>query len=196
MTAHENTGIAAPGASTRPATGVRRSTGRERDEWFAALDARGEASHGYRDRVDWLTTEHGLSAWWAQKLVVEYEQARGLRIPGARPDGTFTVTASKAVSVPVERLVDAFLEADLRERWLPGLRLRERTVRAGRSARFDVNDAARVAVTFANTGDGRSQAAIEHAKLPDPRTAHEAKAFWHDRSGRRPQARSWWTSDQ
>ncbi len=163
-------------------TGVRRGTGRERDEWFLALDAWRAAPQGYRERVDWLMTEHGLSAWWAQKLVVEYEEARGLRIPGIRADGTFTVTASKVVAVPVERLIDAFLEPELRDGWLPGVQMRERTVQPGRSARFDWRDGTtRVAVSFAAMGEARSQAAIEHSKLPDPQAADEVKAFWHDR---------------
>ena len=59
------------------------------------LDAWGAAGRPYREIADWLTGQHDLSNWWAQKLIVEYEQARGLRPPGVRPDGTFEVSASK-----------------------------------------------------------------------------------------------------
>jgi hypothetical protein len=49
----------------------------------------------YQEIDAWLTGEHGASQRWAQKLIVDYEQARGL--PGAwrRPDGIFTAGASK-----------------------------------------------------------------------------------------------------
>ena len=73
----------------------RPTTGHDRAYWFAELDAWGAAGRPYREIADWLTTELGLSAWWAQKLIVEYEEARGLRDRGARRDGTFAAGASR-----------------------------------------------------------------------------------------------------
>lgn len=165
-------------------SGVRRATGRDRDEWFAALDAWGAAGRPYREIARWLTDEQGISAWWAQKLIVEYEQDRGIRRPGARPDGTFAGGASKSVGVPVERLFAAFVDARLRTRWLPGVVMRERTSQPGRSARFDWEDGTtRVGVTFASSGKGRSQVAVEHERLPSAAAAEEMKAFWRERLG-------------
>jgi len=173
-----------PAAEPRPSAALRRSTGRDRGEWFAMLDTWGAPGRAYRDIADWLTGEHGVSAWWAQKLIVEYEQARGLRDAGVRPDGTFAGGASKTIAVPLQRLFDAFVDADLRERWLPGVVLRERTAQAGRSARFDWDDgASRVNLTFAALDETKSQVAIEHDHLPDARAAAERKAFWRERLG-------------
>jgi hypothetical protein len=160
---------------------VRRGTGRNRDEWFALLDAWGATDRRYREIAGWLRGEHGLSSWWAQKLTIEYEQARGLRAPGARPGGTFTVGASKTVAVPVGRLFEAFVDPRLRKRWLPGVVLRKRAAVAPRSARFDRDDGTRVDVSFAVTGAGKCQVAVEHARLPDARIADETKAFWRER---------------
>ena len=158
------------------------ATGRDRAEWFAVLDEWGAPNRSYRAIAGWLTTEHGVSAWWAQKLIVEYEQARGLRDAGVRPDGTFAGGASKTIAVPVVRLFDAFVDATLRERWLPGVVLHERTAQPGRSARFDWDDgASRVNVTFAPVADEKSQVAVEHDHLPDARAAAERKAFWRER---------------
>src|ERR671914_460765 len=97
-------------------TGIRRATGRERDEWFALLDKSGARGREYREIADWLTDRHGLSRWWAQKLIVEYEQDRGVRQPGVRRNGTFEVTASKTVAVPCDRLFDAFVDSRRRRR--------------------------------------------------------------------------------
>ena len=170
---------AEPGGSGE---GMRRATGRDRGGWFAVLDAWGAAGRPYREVAAWLTGEHGLSSWWAQKLIVEYEQARGLRAAGVRPDGTFTVGASKTVAVPAERLYAAFVDAEVRELWLPGAAMRERTSQPGRSARFDWDDGAtRVNVSVAAAGEARSQAAVEHERLPDARAAEEAKAYWRER---------------
>lgn len=171
-----------PYPEPRPSAALRRATRRDRGEWFATLDDWGAGGRPYREIADWLTGEHGVSAWWAQKLIVEYEQSRGLRDAGVRPDGTFAGGASKTIQVPVQRLYDAFVDASVRERWLPSVVLRERTSQAGRSARFDWDDgASRVNVTFAALGNGKSQVAIEHDHLFDARAAAERKAFWRER---------------
>jgi hypothetical protein len=161
---------------------LRRSTGRDRAEWFTLLDAWGAPGREYREIAEWFTGEHGVSDWWAQKLIVEYEQARGLRRPGVRPDGTFTVGASKSFAVPVEHVFGAFVDPELRERWLPGVVMRERTSQSGRSARFDwEDDATRVSVSFTAMGEARSQVAVEHEHLPDSVVAEERKAYWRER---------------
>ncbi|MPZ61205.1 MAG: DUF4287 domain-containing protein [Propionibacteriales bacterium] len=163
-------------------TGIRRATGRDYDEWFALLDRWGVPGRPYRAIADWLEGEYDLSSWWAQKLIVEYEQARGLRPPGVRPGGTFTVGTSKTVKVSVERLYDAVVDPEERERWLPGIVMRDRTSRPLRSARFDwSDDGTRVSVTFEAKGDAKSQLALEHERLPDLETAQQTKAFWRER---------------
>jgi hypothetical protein len=173
---------ASPSAEPRSSAALRRSTGRDRADWFAILDTWGAAGREYRTIADFLTGEHGVSAWWAQKLIVEYEQARGLRDPGARPDGTFAAGASKSVAVPLDELFAAVLEADLRAAWLPGVVLHQRTSQPARSIRFDLDDGStRVNVTFAASGEARSQVAVEHDHLPTARDAAERRAYWRER---------------
>ena len=173
-----------PAKEPRRSPALRRATGRDRDEWFAQLDAWGAAGRPYRDIAEYLTGVQGISAWWAQKLIVEYEEARGLRGPGARPDGTFAGGASRTIAAPVDRVFEAFVDAGLVDRWLPGARMRERTSTAGRSARFDWDGgASRVNVTFSSVGEGRSQVAVEHDHLPDAGAAAEQRSFWRERLG-------------
>jgi hypothetical protein len=170
-----------PSSEPPSSAALRRSTGRDRGEWFALLDDWGAAGHAYREIADWLTDEHGVSNWWAQKLIVEYEQARGLRDAGIRRDGTFTVGASKTVAVPVERVFEVFVDVDLRDRWLPGAVMHERTSQPGRSGRFDWGDGTRINVSFLAVGDARSQVAVEHEHLPDSVAAEKRKVFWRER---------------
>src|SRR5690625_6524712 len=77
---------------------VARATGRPREEWHELLDAAGATSWTHRDIAAWLVAEHGVDGWWAQGLTVGYEQARGMRVPGQRPDGTFDANASKTIA--------------------------------------------------------------------------------------------------
>lgn len=168
-------------AATQDRSG-RQAAGRTYGEWFELLDRWGAPGRPFREIADWLEGEHDLSSWWAQKLIVEYEQARGLRPPGVRPDGTFTVGTGKTVAVAVERLYASVVDRGEREHWLPGVELRERTSRSNRSVRFDWgDDGTRVSVTFAAAGDTKSRLTVEHERLPDAETAQRTKAFWQER---------------
>jgi uncharacterized protein YndB with AHSA1/START domain len=161
---------------------VRRATGRDRDEWFSLLDAWGAADRDHRAIAAWIRGEHGVDNWWAQTLTVDYEQARGIRPPGGSRDGTFAVSVSKAVAVPARRLFNAFVDANLRKRWLPGAVLRERTSQPGRSARFDWEDGdTRVVVGFTRKAQAKSQVALLHERLPNTRAANRMKAYWRER---------------
>ena len=152
------------------------------EEWFSLLDSWDAAAHKHRDIAAWIIREHGVNNWWAQTLTVDYEQARGLRKPGGSRDGTFTVTASTTVAVSPKRLFEAFTDAKLRERWLAGTVMRERTSRPGRSARFDwEGGATRVNVGFTAKGKGTTQVALQHQHLPDAQTAKKMKEFWRQR---------------
>jgi uncharacterized protein YndB with AHSA1/START domain len=160
---------------------LRRRTGRGWEEWFDLLDEWGAADRSLADAARWVREEHGHVEWSAQAVAVGYHRARGLRAVGEGPNG-FTVTASKTVAVPVERLYEAFVDASVRGRWLPGADLRERTALPPRSARFDWGDGTtRVNVFFTAKGDARSAAALQHERLPDGDEAERMKAFWRER---------------
>lgn len=164
----------------RPSAGMRRATGRDRGEWFAVLDAWGAVGRPYREIADWLVAEHSLSKWWAQKLIVEYEEARGLRDPGIRRDGTFEVSASKTVAVPVARLTAAFVDAKLCERWLPGVEV-PAVSQPAQPLRFDWKGGdSRVVVTFSGGAD-TGLVSVQHQRLRDARSAAEMKTFWRER---------------
>jgi uncharacterized protein YndB with AHSA1/START domain len=177
---------ATPKANEGPALPVsdavmRRRTGRGWEEWLALLDAWGAADRPTADAARWARDEHRQNEWSSQAIAIGFHRARGLRAVGEGPNG-FTVTASKTVGVPVERLYEAFVDVSVRGRWLPGEDLRERTVLPPRSARFDWRDGAtRVNVTFWPKGDDRSAAAVQHERLPDGDEAERMKAFWRER---------------
>ena len=73
------------------------ATGKARGEWHALLDAENAATWSHADIAAWLHREHGVDGWWAQGITVGYEQARGLRVPGQQPDGSFAAGSSKTV---------------------------------------------------------------------------------------------------
>jgi len=162
---------------------IRERTGRGWEEWFDLLDEWGAADKSHREIARWLAEQQGIHplAWNAQAIAGSYERTRRGRQVGEHEDG-FSITASKTVAVPVERLYDAFVDASLRERWLPDADLRERTATKPRSARFDWgDDGTRVHVTFAPKGEAKSVAAVSHVRLADGAEAERMKAFWRER---------------
>ena len=159
---------------------IRRRTGRGWEEWFERLDRWGAAERTHREIARWVAEQQGVVplAWNAQAVTASYERARGLRVVGEKPDG-FAITASKTVGVPAEQLYDAFLDPSLRERWLPGAELRERTATRPKSARFDWGGGpGRVNVTFVAKGQDRSTVALEHRRLTDAAEADRMKTYW------------------
>jgi hypothetical protein len=160
---------------------IRRRTGRGWEEWFDLLDDWGAAERPHPEIARWLGEEQSTGGWNAQSITVGYERARAGRAVGERPEG-FSVTASKTVAVPVDRLYEAFVDESLRRRWLPDAELRERTASKPKSARFDWGDGeTRVIVGFEAKGDAKSVAALEHARLPDADEAERMKSYWRER---------------
>ena len=162
---------------------IRERTGRGWEEWFDLLDEWGAADKSHREIARWLAGQQGIHplAWNAQAIAGSYERARRGRQVGEHEDG-FTVTASKTVAVPIERLYAAFVDADERARWLPGAELRERTTIEPRSARFDWGDGpSRIHVSLTAKGDAKTTAALTHERLPDGKEADRMKAFWRER---------------
>jgi hypothetical protein len=160
---------------------IRRRTGRGWEEWFELLDEWGAAERPHPEIALWLSEEQGIAGWDAQSVTVSYERARGLRAVGERPEG-FSITASKTVAVPVERLYDAFVDGSLRTRWLPDGELRARTATKPKSARFDWGDGeTRVIVGFEAKGEAKSTVALEHERLADAEEAERMKGYWRAR---------------
>ena len=159
----------------RPDEGMRRSTGRGRSEWFALLDEWGAAGRPYREIAAWLTGTHDLTDWWAQKLIVEYEEARGLRPPGIRRDGSFEVGASKTIAVSLSRLYAAFVDPASRARWLTDARPAEsgppsRSVRHGSTGRTDRRGSSSRSRQRATIG-ARSRSSTSASPMPFPQSA-------------------------
>ena len=153
----------------------------DRGYWFTLLDDWGAPGRPYREIADWLTNEQGLSAWWAQKIIVEYEQARGLRDAGRRRDGTFAAGASRTIRADVERVREAFLDAELRDRWLPGVRAKVRSGEPGRAVRLDLADGTRLLATLDSNGPSRTAVAVEQSRITDPAAVTPAKGYWKER---------------
>jgi uncharacterized protein YndB with AHSA1/START domain len=160
---------------------VERATGRSQADWYGVLDQWEAAGRPYKDIAAFLTGQHGISRWWAQKLIVEYEQDRGLRAPGARRNGTFEVSATKTINVSAATVVKAVTDSRRRRRWMGNGTLRLMASEAPTGARFECKgDTSRVAISIAEKGPSKSLVTVTHDRLTDARKAQSMKAIWRD----------------
>lgn len=158
------------------------NTGRPLTEWFKLLDKWGAKTKKHGEIVRWLIEEQEVPGWWAQSLAGAYEQDRGLRAPGQRADGTYHVSASKVINVPLDVLFDAFKEPKVRKKWLDGHDFEVRTSRPGKSITAAWEDStSRLTIAFVNKGRSKNQVAMAHERIPDAPKADELKAFWRER---------------
>ncbi len=120
---------------------IRRRTGRGWEAWFDLLDERHADALEHRAISRLVAEELGIGplVWEAQAITLSYERARGRRAVGQHPNG-FTVTASRTVAAPAERVFDAFADGSQWATWLPDGELSERTATRPRSIRFDWGD--------------------------------------------------------
>lgn len=172
---------------------VEKATGASREHWFGLLDAQGATGWPHKAIAAHLVDQHGVDGWWAQGVTVAYEQARGLRMPGQRADGTFEASVTKQVRAPLDAVYAALTDPVRRFGWLdsalavshPGVRLDVIGETAGKSVRWrwfdDAEDAGcRVVATVSRAGDA-VRVAITHTGLPDTERATELKEMWRER---------------
>jgi uncharacterized protein YndB with AHSA1/START domain len=117
-------------------------------------------------------------------VTVEYERARGMRAKHERPSG-FEVSVSKTVAASAERVFEAVTSPEARARWLPGVRLTERTARPAKTARFDWDDGrTRIVVHLDSKGSDKTTVTVAHERLANSAEAERTKTEWRERLAR------------
>jgi hypothetical protein len=160
---------------------VKASTGCTWKRWVGALDYAGADAMSHREIARYVHETWDIPGWWAQTVTVGYERIKGLRAIGQRRDGTYEVSKSRTLEVPVDRLYEAFADPGLRRRWLPATELTVRRQSPAKSMRITCEDGTPLDVYFSAKGETRSQVTLQHRKLASSRTADDLKAFWSRR---------------
>ncbi len=162
---------------------VQGRTGRGWSDWFARLDAAGAPGWDHAGIVAHLEGEvldAGASAWWAPLIAAAYEQARGRR-PADPANGTHQVRKGRTLNTLPGALYDAWIDPDLRARWL-GPEGRDAVVLRGsleKGLRLAwPDDLGQLDVQVLAKGFGKTQVSVQHAGLPDPDTAAAFLEFW------------------
>jgi hypothetical protein len=153
---------------------VREATGHDRGEWFRLLDEAGAATWKHKDIATWLVTEHRVDPWWSQNVTVAYEQARGIRQPGQRQDGSFEASVSRTVALGT---TDALRElATVVGQELDVEPLSLNLTAKHPTARFPLESGEYVLATASPLANGRSSIGLTWGKMADGSRLADVKA--------------------
>jgi len=157
---------------------LQKATGCPWARWVKALDHAKADQWTHREIASYVRTTYNTPDWWTQMVAVGYERIKGLRSRGQQRDGTFEVSKSKVVHVPLPVLFAAFADAKQRRGWLSDVDVVVRSATKNKSVRMRWPDGSAVDIGFVSKGDGKSQVAVGHTKLPSQAEAARMKTFW------------------
>jgi hypothetical protein len=152
---------------------VVRATGRSSSEWFALLDTEGATEWAHARIARFLADDLGVPPWWAQGVAVRYEQARGMRLPGQKADGTFSADRSRRLAGDQGDVLDAALAALVPRLGEPyGVNRTSAYLRA----RWRLDDGSRLIASADPASGGRVALVLTRERLADPLQVEAAKA--------------------
>lgn len=160
------------------------ATGADWRTWLGLLDERDAAKLDHAAIARLLVAEFELDGWWAQSITIGYEQERGLREPGQRPDGTFSASASKTVPVAIGAAFEQLADPEEQAGWLGDLELTQRSAAPPKSIRFDASDGTRVQANLVAKGEAKTAVQVQVERLGSPEEVTAAKAAWKARLDR------------
>lgn len=153
---------------------VREATGRGRAEWFALLDRAGAVTWTHPAIASWLVGRHGVDGWWAQGITVGYEQARGIRQPGQRQDGTFEASVSRTVDLGTADALRGLAAVVTLQLDVDPLALNLTAKHP--TARFPLEGGEFVLASASPVAEGRSSIGLTWGRMPDGSRIADVKA--------------------
>lgn len=166
---------------------IEKGTGKRWDDWFAFLEANGASQLDHAEIAALAAKElEGTidsAEWWAQSVAVAFEQAIGRRLPGQRADGTFQTSVSRATSLGMEALFDAWVDFASGDDGIVALiRDEPRTSGTAKRMNWRTRDINRTAITVTSEPKKSGAAAIivQLVGLPTVEANNEARSTWSE----------------
>ena len=158
---------------------VLRATGCDWKAWIGHLDKAGCAELSHKEIAALVYKRWPkIGGWWAQMVTVGYERAKGLRAKN-QMQGSWRVSSSKTVAVPVKSLFAAWNDAKKRAAWLKDHRFTVRKATAPKSMRITwVDGKTSVEANFFAKGARKSMVALQHDKLSGKKDVEKKRAYW------------------
>ena len=164
---------------------IERATSVAWEEWRRFLDDHGAADLDHGGIAGLASERLGQTIdnplWWAQSVAVAYEQEIGRRVPGQRSDGTFQLSVSRATSLDMQALIDAWTnfaasDPDVQS-WVdasPRVSGTEKRI----TWRTSGPGGAKITVTSEPKKDGRASLIAQLDGLPSNEVKESARETW------------------
>ena len=138
------------------------------------LPRRGRASTWKQGDRESLAAEQGVDGWWVQGITVGYKQARGIRRPGQRQDGTYEASVSRTVALDTAAALRALAAIVTVQLDVDPLALN--LTAKYPTARFPLEGGEFVLASASPFDDGRSSIGLTWGRMPDGSRLAEVKA--------------------
>jgi hypothetical protein len=162
-----------PVKPTMTGAAIKAKTGKDWEQWFAALDKAGAAKKDHKAIAALIADKMGAGEWFGQMIAVSYERARGIRAMNQKCDGEFSVSVSKVMNVPLPRLFKAATAGG----WFPKSGFQETSKTPDKYWRGKWKTGQ---ITFAFYGKGadKAQITVDSGKLADEAAVETERALW------------------
>lgn len=160
--------------STVSAEKMLAATGKHPDDWFSILDAQNATTWTHTAIARWLSENFdGVDGWWCQSITIRYEQARGMRAPGQKADGTFSAASTKTVRAAPGEVFDAAIRevSESLSAQPTSINAEARTP----NARWKLEGRQRVLLTVTPGLEDRVSIGLTHSGIPDGNGVAPAK---------------------
>ncbi len=176
---------------------VKKATGKSWSEWFKILDSVDAAKMPHKDIVRMLH-DKGLikkgkgspanrsfnAGWWAQSIVVGYEEKIGRRVFGAKTAGNYTVTVGKTMDWTPDGVLKKWenLVRGKKEFNKVGFEGEPRTssTKEWRYWKVDLSDKSKLMVGIGPKTDNKSTYSVTMDKLKDEKEVEEWRKYWKE----------------
>jgi len=150
-------------------------TGRGWDAWLTDARSALGAEAEHPAIAAWVHAQ-GVDGWWSQAVAVGVERLSGRRQPGQMPDGSFSISRSRASDLDRDTLRALTSE-------LPGLATEQRSRPGAKALRLAVSDAVTGeplgSVLFSlDAYGGRPRLTVTHDRIAGAAEAELWKDYW------------------
>jgi hypothetical protein len=176
---------------------VKKATGKSWKEWFKILDSAKASKLPHKEIVlwlhekdlvkkgkDWPTGRSFNAGWWAQSIVVGYEEKIGRRVFGAKTAGNYTVTIGKSLDGSINDALKKWEGLVKGKKEFNKVKVtgdsRISSTKDWRYWKVDMEDGGKVMAGSGPKGDKQSAFSVTMDKLKGEREVEEWRKYWKE----------------
>ncbi len=164
---------------------IEKGTGRSWADWLAFFERIGAAGLDHAAIAREVEADGLVSGWWAQAVVIHYEQETGKRVEGQVTGGKFAANASKTVPGDLDEGLSRWVALVADDGEFAGVPLdtepSSSATEKWRYWRCPLADGSRVQVTVSAKDGGKVVVAVQHDRLESAEDRDRWKAYWRER---------------